>query len=77
MSVGPSSALGSVCSPGAAMTAGFVIGESPSDVAEGAVWVIGPPRRRLLESLGLEAPCCPGVPDMGRGPAPVGGPGFE
>ncbi|MGW3143148.1 hypothetical protein ACWDG1_00410 [Streptomyces sp. NPDC001177] len=62
----------------AVLTAGgFVIGESPNDFAEGAVCVIGPPRRRLLESLGLEAPCCPGVPDMGRGPAPVGGPGLE
>ncbi|MFF4544264.1 hypothetical protein [Streptomyces sp. NPDC001435] len=62
----------------AVLTAGgFDIGDSPNDFAEGAVYVIGPPRRRLLESLGLEAPCCGGVPGMGRGPAPVGGPGPE
>ncbi|UXY27027.1 hypothetical protein [Streptomyces sp. HUAS TT20] len=60
----------------AVLTAGgFEIGDSPNDFAEGTVYVIGPPRRRLLESLGLDAPCCGGAPDMGRGSVPVGGPG--
>ncbi|MFJ3301766.1 hypothetical protein ACIPSA_01360 [Streptomyces sp. NPDC086549] len=40
----------------AVLTAGgFVIGESLGDFAEGAVLVIRPPGRRLLESPGLDA----------------------